>query len=88
MAERQEHQPGTHAPVTGRYEELNIFGTWTGRIEHVRNSASNGISNRVGISPFGDVPTPAQSLLPHGLTATGAYNARKEALLKDRRSRD
>jgi hypothetical protein len=35
MAERQEHQPGTHAPATGRYEELNIFGTRTGRIERV-----------------------------------------------------
>jgi len=36
MAERQEHQPGTHAPVTGQYEELNVFGTSTGRVEHVR----------------------------------------------------
>jgi hypothetical protein len=35
MAERQEHQPGTHAPVTGQYEELNAFGTRTGRVEHV-----------------------------------------------------
>jgi hypothetical protein len=35
MAERQEHQPGTHAPMTGHYEELNIFGTLTGRVEHV-----------------------------------------------------
>jgi hypothetical protein len=36
MAERQEHQPCSHAPATGRYEELNIFGTRTGRVEHVR----------------------------------------------------
>jgi hypothetical protein len=36
MAERQEHQPGTHAPVTGYYEELNVFGTPTGKVEHVR----------------------------------------------------
>jgi hypothetical protein len=36
MVERQEHQPGTHAPVSGRYEELNVFGTPTGKIEHVR----------------------------------------------------
>jgi hypothetical protein len=36
MAEWQEHHPGAHAPATGRYEELNIFGTRTGRIEHVR----------------------------------------------------
>ena len=36
MAERQEHQPGTHAPATGHYEELNVFGTRTGRVEHVR----------------------------------------------------
>ena len=36
MPERQEHQPGTHAPVTGPYEELNVFGTPTGKVEHVR----------------------------------------------------
>ena len=36
MAERQEHQPGAHAPVTGQYEELNVFGSSTGRVEHVR----------------------------------------------------
>ena len=36
MAERQEHQPGTQAPATGRYEQLNIFGTPTGVVEHVR----------------------------------------------------
>jgi hypothetical protein len=36
MAERQEHQPGTHAPATGHYEELNVFGTPTGRLAHVR----------------------------------------------------
>jgi hypothetical protein len=35
MAERQEHQPGTHAPATGDYEELNIFGTPTGKVKHV-----------------------------------------------------
>ena len=36
MAERQEHQPGDHAPASGHYEELNVFGTQTGRIERVR----------------------------------------------------
>lgn len=36
MAERLEHQPGSHAPVPGHSEELNIFGTQTGRVEHVR----------------------------------------------------
>jgi hypothetical protein len=36
MAERQEHEPGTPAPATGHYEELNVFGTPTGRVEHVR----------------------------------------------------
>jgi hypothetical protein len=30
-----EHQPGTDVPVTGHYEELNVFGTPTGRIERV-----------------------------------------------------
>ena len=33
---REEHQPGTRAPETGLYEELNIFGSSTGRVEHVR----------------------------------------------------
>jgi len=32
---REEHQPGTYAPRQGRYEELNVFGSRTGRIEHV-----------------------------------------------------
>ena len=32
---RKEHQPGTAAPMTACYEELNIFGSRTGRIEHV-----------------------------------------------------
>jgi hypothetical protein len=36
MAERQEHQPGTHAPATGHYEELNIFGTRTRRVQHAQ----------------------------------------------------
>ena len=36
MAERQEHQSGVHAPSTGHYEELNVFGTRTGRVEQVR----------------------------------------------------
>jgi len=36
MEERQEHQPGDHAPASGHYEELNVFGTQTGRIERVR----------------------------------------------------
>jgi hypothetical protein len=36
MAERQEHQPGTHAPSTGHYEELNVFGSPTGKVEHVQ----------------------------------------------------
>jgi hypothetical protein len=31
-----EHQPGTHAPVTGHYEALNVFGSPTGKVEHVR----------------------------------------------------
>jgi hypothetical protein len=35
MAERQEHQPGTHAPATGHYEQLNVFGTPTGKVLHV-----------------------------------------------------
>jgi hypothetical protein len=33
---KEEHQPGAHAPVTGHYEELNVFGSSTGRVEHVR----------------------------------------------------
>jgi hypothetical protein len=32
MPERQEHQPGTDAPVTGLYEELNVFGSPTGKV--------------------------------------------------------
>ena len=36
MSDDQEHRPGDCTPVTGRYEELNVFGTPTGKIEHVR----------------------------------------------------
>jgi hypothetical protein len=36
MVERQEHPPGTEAPATGRYEQLNVFGTPTGRLAHMR----------------------------------------------------
>ena len=36
MTNRKEHQPGTRAPITGRFEELNIFGSPIGKIEHVR----------------------------------------------------
>ena len=38
MSDRRdnEHQPGEQAPSTGHYEELNIFGTRTGRVHIVR----------------------------------------------------
>jgi hypothetical protein len=36
MADGKEHEPGTHAPITGRYEELNVFGSPTGKVEHVQ----------------------------------------------------
>jgi hypothetical protein len=29
---QSEHKPGDRAPVTGPYEELNIFGTHTGTV--------------------------------------------------------
>jgi hypothetical protein len=35
MADRQEDQPDTHAAATGHYEELNIFGSPTGKVAHV-----------------------------------------------------
>jgi hypothetical protein len=36
MADRTEHQPGAYAPITGRFEELNIFGSATGKVEHLQ----------------------------------------------------
>ena len=36
MADRKEHQPGTRASITGRFEELNIFGSPTRKVEHVQ----------------------------------------------------
>jgi len=36
MADRKEHQPGTRAPITGHFEELNIFGSPTGKVVHVQ----------------------------------------------------
>lgn len=34
MANRGERRPGDPAPATGHYEELNLFGTPTGRVYH------------------------------------------------------
>jgi hypothetical protein len=70
MAERQEHQPGTEAPATGHYEELNVFGTPTGRLTHVqegerppaRHAASlGGGSRRKAANPH---PTAAPCAAP------------------------
>ena len=41
MADRTEHQPGAYAPITGHFEELNIFGSPTGKVEHVHGSTGN-----------------------------------------------
>ena len=29
-----EHKPGDPVPVTGHYEELNVFGSPTGKVHH------------------------------------------------------
>lgn len=34
MADDKEHLPGERAPETGRYEELNVFGTPTDKTTH------------------------------------------------------
>ena len=31
-----DHKPGDPAPHTGHYEELNVFGSETGHVVHVR----------------------------------------------------
>ena len=36
MPHPNEHDPGDEAPHTGHYEELNIFGSRTGRTIHVQ----------------------------------------------------
>ena len=36
MARRPEHPPGSPAPLSGRYEQLNVFGTSTGIRVNVR----------------------------------------------------
>jgi hypothetical protein len=36
MPDVEEHQPGDRAPATAHYEELNVFGTPTGAVVHVR----------------------------------------------------
>ena len=36
MPDEEEHQPGDRAPATAHYEELNVFGTPTGAVVHVR----------------------------------------------------
>jgi hypothetical protein len=36
MSDEGEHQPGDRAPATAHYEELNVFGSPTGAVVHVR----------------------------------------------------
>ena len=36
MPDDEEHQPGDRAPATAHYEELNVFGSPTGAVVHVR----------------------------------------------------
>lgn len=36
MSNEEQHQPGDRAPATAHYEELNVFGTQTGAVVHVR----------------------------------------------------
>ena len=36
MPQRAEHRPGEPAPEHGHYEELNVFGTPTGRTTQAR----------------------------------------------------
>jgi hypothetical protein len=36
MPHPNEHLPGDEAPRTGHYEELNIFGSRTGRTAHIQ----------------------------------------------------
>jgi hypothetical protein len=45
MSDDEEHQPGANAPVTAHYEELNVFGSVTGKTVHVREGERgvNGI---------------------------------------------
>jgi hypothetical protein len=39
--ERHEHQPGEPASRAGRYDELNVFGTPTGKVAHVGEELPN-----------------------------------------------
>ena len=36
MPHSNEHDPGDETPHTGHYEELNIFGSRTGRTVHIQ----------------------------------------------------
>jgi hypothetical protein len=40
MAKADEHRPGDPAPETGHYEELNVFGSPTGRVHHATDGES------------------------------------------------
>jgi hypothetical protein len=35
MTDEAEHQPGDRAPATAHYEELNVFGSRTGKVVRV-----------------------------------------------------
>jgi hypothetical protein len=47
MGREDEHLPGERAPATGHYEELNVFGTPTGKTTHAQEG------DRLPPAPFG-----------------------------------
>jgi hypothetical protein len=50
----REHLPGEHAPATGHYEELNVFGSPTGVVHHAREG------KRLPAAPHGFTWRPAE----------------------------
>ena len=54
MSDEEEHHPGDRAPAMAHYEELNVFGTQTGAVVHVREGMANARSvlPRSGRPPY------------------------------------
>jgi hypothetical protein len=47
MSKSDEHLPGARAPAAGHYEELNIFGSPTGKTTHTQEG------DRLPLAPLG-----------------------------------
>jgi len=81
MPERQEHQPGTDAPVKGLYEELNVFGSPTGKVEHVASDCRTRHGASVGERSRSRAARGRRRGLPAAAPMTGEFRSTNRSLI-------